>query len=79
MLEIKFIFHLFHLLYYIIIISYISASYIILSFIFDFQHFGVLNSTSQLPSLTSDPEKCAGEPTFIFDSEHFGVLNIEIG
>ena len=33
----------------------------------------------QLPSLTSDPEKCAGEPTFIFYSEHFGVLNVEIG
>jgi len=30
-------------------------------------------------SLTSDPEKCAGEPTFIFDSEHFDVLNVEIG
>ena len=33
----------------------------------------------QLPSLTSVPEKCEGEPTFIFDFEHFGVLNVEIG
>ena len=38
-----------------------------------------MTSTSQLPSLTSDPEKCEGEPTFIFDFEHFGVLNVEIG
>ena len=29
--------------------------------------------------LSSNPEKCAGEPTFIFDSKHFGVLNVEIG
>ena len=35
--------------------------------------------SSQLPSLTSDPEKCEGEPTFIFDSEHFDVLSVEIG
>ena len=32
-----------------------------------------------LPSLTSDPKKCEGEPTFIFHSEHFDVLNVEIG
>ena len=38
-----------------------------------------LTSTSQLPSLTSDPEKCGGNPTFTFDSEYFGVLNIAIG
>ena len=39
----------------------------------------ILTSTSQLPSLTSDPKKYAWEPTFIFDSEYFGVLNVEIG
>ena len=33
----------------------------------------------QLPSLTSDPEKCAEEPTFIFYSEYFGELNGKIG
>ena len=33
----------------------------------------------QLPSLTSDPKKCEGEPTFIFYSEHFDVLDVEIG
>ena len=29
-------------------------------------------------SLTSDPEKCKGEPTFIFDFGHFGLINVEI-
>ena len=38
-----------------------------------------IDLTSQLPSLTSDPETCEEEPTFIFYSEYFGVLNFEIG
>ena len=39
----------------------------------------ILICGSQMPSLTSDPEKCKKEPTFIFDFEHFGVLNVEMG
>ena len=38
-----------------------------------------IGGLTQLPSLTSNPEKCEKEPTFIFDFEHFGVLNVEIG
>ena len=43
-----------------------------------FRVFWRIKGWNQL-SLTSDPEKCAEEPTFIFDSEHFDVLNVEIG
>ena len=36
-----------------------------------------LTSNIELPCLTSDPQKCEGEPTFIFYPKLFGVLNIK--
>ena len=64
----------FRIVIYIENIIYYRNSHIV-----PFRSVGLALQGEFLLSLTSDPEKCAGEPTFIFDSEHFGVLNVEIG